>query len=155
MCICLRPTMSRLYHEALNLYLKLLIIGNKEQEFPLHHKSAFWNYYSMQFAMFSYKYISWHHPITCQLSVELMFVLSSGVLVLLVDCILRLAMLAANQKLHSFILHAVLFAPLAFTDTTPLGRILSRFAKDMDVLDNQLPWEISDLLYCFFEVRYT
>lgn len=76
----------------------------------------------------------------------------TGFTELFADALLRLGMLAANQRLHHLILHAVLFAPLSFTDTTPSGRILSRFAKDMDVLDNQLPWEISDLLYCLFEV---
>uniref|UniRef100_A0A1B6GCW0 ABC-type glutathione-S-conjugate transporter n=2 Tax=Cuerna arida TaxID=1464854 RepID=A0A1B6GCW0_9HEMI len=81
--------------------------------------------------------------------------LGQGVVQIGVDVLIRLGMLNANQQMHSLILHAVLFAPLAFTDTTPTGRILSRFAKDIDVIDNQLPWEITDLLYCFFEVIAT
>lgn len=72
---------------------------------------------------------------------------------LLFDILLRLGMLVANEGMHNLMLHAVFFAPLAFTDTTPSGRIISRFSKDMDTLDNSLPWEIIDLIYCFFEVR--
>lgn len=43
--------------------------------------------------------------------------------------------------------------PLVFMDVTPTGRIISRFSKDIDVLDNTLPGEISDLVYCFGDVR--
>jgi len=32
----------------------------------------------------------------------------------------------------------VLAAPLAFFEATPGGRLLQRFAKDMDVIDNNL-----------------
>lgn len=107
---------------------------------------------------------SCYHPSTATLSViallyQLLWLLYqllslSGFVVLIYDILLRLGMLAAAKRLHLLILHAVLFAPLTFTDTTPLGRILARFSKDMDVVDEELPWEISDLLYCLFEVRH-
>lgn len=73
---------------------------------------------------------------------------------LVADALPRLGMLAANQRLHHLLLHAVLFAPLAFTDTTPSGRILSRFSKDLDVLDNQMLWDICDSVFCAFDVCF-
>jgi ATP-binding cassette subfamily C (CFTR/MRP) protein 1 len=58
----------------------------------------------------------------------------------------------AARQMHIVMLHGVMRAPLTFFDTTPIGRIISRFAKDVDVLDTSLPQQISDSIYCTFEV---
>lgn len=58
----------------------------------------------------------------------------------------------AARQMHIMMLRAVMRAPLTFFDTTPIGRIISRFAKDVDVLDTSLPPQISDTIYCLFEV---
>ncbi|CAF3640789.1 unnamed protein product [Rotaria sordida] len=50
---------------------------------------------------------------------------------------------AASRKLHSSILFGVLRAPMAFFDTTPIGRIINRFAKDIDAIDSSLPTSFS------------
>lgn len=64
----------------------------------------------------------------------------------------RLGTLKAAKFLHAFMLWAIFRAPLLFFDTTPVGRVLSRFSKDIDALDVALPELISDGIYCFFEV---
>lgn len=46
--------------------------------------------------------------------------------------------LRASRILHSKMLQAVLFAPLRFHDTTSRGRILNRFAKDIEGLDSSM-----------------
>ncbi|XP_076389766.1 multidrug-Resistance like Protein 1 isoform X2 [Megachile rotundata] len=61
----------------------------------------------------------------------------------------------AARQMHIVMLRAVMRAPLTFFDTTPIGRIISRFAKDVDVLDTSLPQQISDSIYCLFEVIAT
>ncbi|KAG7197439.1 hypothetical protein KM043_013293 [Ampulex compressa] len=61
----------------------------------------------------------------------------------------------AARQMHIMMLRAVMRAPLTFFDTTPIGRIISRFAKDVDVLDTSLPPQISDSIYCLFEVIAT
>lgn len=38
-------------------------------------------------------------------------------------------------------------------DTTPLGRILSRFAKDIDTVDNVLPQIVSQFLSTCYSVN--
>jgi ATP-binding cassette subfamily C (CFTR/MRP) protein 2 len=55
---------------------------------------------------------------------------------------------AASRVLHRTMLSAVLRAPLAFFDTTPTGRILNRFSRDIDTTDGIIPellesWMIS------------
>ncbi|KAK2168341.1 hypothetical protein NP493_1234g00004 [Ridgeia piscesae] len=52
----------------------------------------------------------------------------------------------ASSKLFSALLDAILRAPVSFFDTTPIGRIVNRFAKDMDIVDSTLPSYISFFL---------
>ena len=48
--------------------------------------------------------------------------------------------LKASSKLHNRVFAKVMRAPMHFFDTTPTGRILNRFSKDLDEVDSQLPW---------------
>lgn len=60
--------------------------------------------------------------------------------------------LDAAKELHAKLLSTVLRLPMSFFDTTPLGRLINRFSKDVDTLDNVLPWSIRSWLVCFFTV---
>ena len=44
----------------------------------------------------------------------------------------------ASETLHRNLLHSILQAPQSFFDTTPLGRIISRFSKDLYSIDLEL-----------------
>ncbi|KAF9046870.1 ABC transporter [Hymenopellis radicata] len=44
----------------------------------------------------------------------------------------------ASQRLHSKSITRVMHAPMSFFETTPLGRIMNRFSKDIDTIDNLL-----------------
>ncbi|EJU00125.1 ABC transporter [Dacryopinax primogenitus] len=44
----------------------------------------------------------------------------------------------ASQALHRDAIDRVMHAPMSFFDTTPLGRIMNRFSKDIDTIDNLL-----------------
>jgi len=46
--------------------------------------------------------------------------------------------LRSGEAIHDTLAASVLAAPLAFFEATPGGRLLQRFAKDMDVIDNNL-----------------
>lgn len=48
--------------------------------------------------------------------------------------------IAAARHIHNRALRGVLAAPLRFFDSTPMGRILNRFARDMGNVDDELAW---------------
>jgi ATP-binding cassette subfamily C (CFTR/MRP) protein 1 len=45
----------------------------------------------------------------------------------------------AARNLHNRLFYNVLRLPMAFFDTTPLGRIVNRFSRDTDMIDSYLP----------------
>lgn len=60
--------------------------------------------------------------------------------------------LGASQKLHDNMAESTLRAPVAFFDVTPLGRILNRFAADMDKIDLELTQSLSQGVSTIFSV---
>ncbi|GJJ75899.1 hypothetical protein EMPS_08257 [Entomortierella parvispora] len=56
------------------------------------------------------------------------------------------AIIRTTTAMHSAAFYHVLRAPLSFYDSTPIGRILNRFSKDVDVLDNVLWQMMNDIL---------
>ncbi|KAF5296656.1 hypothetical protein FQR65_LT10196 [Abscondita terminalis] len=61
--------------------------------------------------------------------------------------------LNGSHLLHNTLLQRIVRAPSnSFFDVTPIGRILNRFSKDIDVLDNSLPMIIKGWFNCFLSV---
>ncbi|XP_055685130.1 multidrug resistance-associated protein 1 isoform X4 [Lutzomyia longipalpis] len=71
------------------------------------------------------------------------------------DVTLLLACWSAAVKMHNYFLKNALHLPMEFFDTTPLGRILSRFSKDTDIVDTKLPELLLDWIVCAMEVLAT
>ncbi|KAM6430098.1 LOW QUALITY PROTEIN: ATP-binding cassette sub-family C member 12-like [Liasis olivaceus] len=60
--------------------------------------------------------------------------------------------LRASSTLHSTMFYKILHSPMDFFDTTPTGRIINRFSKDMDEVDMRLPFYAENFLQQFFVV---
>lgn len=63
--------------------------------------------------------------------------------------------LRASNQLHARLATVVLQGSMSFFDTTPLGRILARFASDMNKIDETLPQAVEMALFCVFSVGAT
>ncbi|KAF7481669.1 Hypothetical predicted protein [Marmota monax] len=58
--------------------------------------------------------------------------------------------LMASSSLHDQVFDKILKSPMSFFDTTPTGRLMNRFSKDMDELDVRLPFHAENFLQQFF-----
>lgn len=72
-------------------------------------------------------------------------ILVPAVSVYLSFLIIGLGCLNSARVMHKTLLKSVFHWPMELFDTTPVGRILNRFSKDINALDNVLP----DLLLLF------
>jgi ATP-binding cassette subfamily C (CFTR/MRP) protein 1 len=61
--------------------------------------------------------------------------------------------LSATKVMHKYLLRNILRATTEFFDTTPIGRILNRFSKDIDAADNDLPAVFRAWIMCFLSVH--
>ena len=64
--------------------------------------------------------------------------ISATVIVLLRALKWAVTFVRAAENLHNDLLRNVLRLPMSFFDTTPTGRILTRFARDVDQIDTML-----------------
>ncbi|XP_042313753.1 ATP-binding cassette sub-family C member 2 isoform X2 [Sceloporus undulatus] len=54
----------------------------------------------------------------------------------------------ASRVLHKHLLNNILHVPMSFFDTTPTGRIINRFAKDIFTIDETIPMSFRSWLNC-------
>lgn len=58
----------------------------------------------------------------------------------------------AGQNMHNKMLKSVLSAPIRFFDSTPIGRILQRFSRDIESVDVHLQWSFDSAIHCALQV---
>ena len=62
-------------------------------------------------------------------------------------------MVKASSQLHKALLSNILRQPMArFFDRTPVGRIINRFSRDLDMVDSQMPRSVRMFLQQLFAV---
>lgn len=83
---------------------------------------------------------------TNDMSIYSVLGIAQGFLIFAMQLIQKLAAYSAGRHLHWIILMGVLHAPVSFFDTTPIGRIINRFAKEIESVDTSLPNAVSQVL---------
>ncbi|KAG7197437.1 hypothetical protein KM043_013293 [Ampulex compressa] len=78
--------------------------------------------------------------------------LGQATFVMLAQLALVVGCIRSSKMLQSELLFAIVRSPVGFFDTTPSGRILNRFGKDIDIIDNVLPPNIRAWLFCLASV---
>ena len=63
--------------------------------------------------------------------------------------------LASGRLIHEKMLRAVLGSRIRFFDSTPVGRALQRFSRDLEAIDIHLRWTFEHSLKCFMQVAVT
>lgn len=61
----------------------------------------------------------------------------------------------ASKSLHEKLLHSVLRGNLRFFETTPIGRIVNRFTKDIEATEDNIPYSIKSLIECSLSLLST
>ncbi|XP_053475532.1 canalicular multispecific organic anion transporter 1 [Ictalurus furcatus] len=80
---------------------------------------------------------------------------AQGILVFLGTLLLADGAIRASRILHTQLLTNILRAPMLFFDTTPSGRVVNRFAKDMLTVDEMIPMSFRSWILCLFGVLGT
>ncbi|CAB1338215.1 unnamed protein product, partial [Coregonus sp. 'balchen'] len=76
--------------------------------------------------------------------------MAQGLLVMVSSYTLAMGNIGAARKLHYALLDNKFHTPQSFFDTTPIGRVINRFSKDIYVIDEALPSTVLMFLGTFF-----
>ena len=88
----------------------------------------------------------------CYLGIYALFSAGQVTTVLIASFSLAIAGVYASRSLHSRMLKNILRSPMSFFDTTPLGRVLNRFSKDIYTIDEVIPRSIRMFLFTLFRI---
>lgn len=58
----------------------------------------------------------------------------------------------AGKNMHDKMLKSVLQSPVRFFDSTPVGRILQRFSRDIESVDVYLQWSFDSAVHCALQI---
>ncbi|KAF9392340.1 hypothetical protein CPC16_003376, partial [Podila verticillata] len=75
------------------------------------------------------------------------FAVAQFIVIAIASQLLAITVIRTTRGMHSQAFGKVLHSPLSFFDTTPMRKILNRFSKDVNALDNILWMTLNDIFY--------
>ena len=75
--------------------------------------------------------------------------------VLASDLVFVLMTIKASVTLHDSMLFSILRSTMEFFESTPIGRIINRFSKDVEAVEKNIPEAFKPLCRCVFHVFFT
>ena len=78
--------------------------------------------------------------------------LSQALFVLLASLSMATGSRIASRHLHQGMLVNIMHSPMSFFETTPQGRIMNRFSKDISSIDGMVPRCFNEFLRAFLKV---
>ncbi|KAJ1032245.1 hypothetical protein NDA18_001737 [Ustilago nuda] len=79
-----------------------------------------------------------NQPIGFYMGIYAMLGIVMTIFTFIMGCAMGFLSYYACKRVHHEAIQRVVYAPMAWLDVTPIGRIMNRFSKDVDVVDNQL-----------------
>mmetsp|Transcript_31687 Transcript_31687/g.48507 ORF Transcript_31687/g.48507 Transcript_31687/m.48507 type:complete len:225 (-) Transcript_31687:919-1593(-) len=71
------------------------------------------------------------------------FVLLNSLMVSSRGLTCQLFTLRSTKRVHEEMVDRILHAPInTYFDVTPIGRVLNKFSKDLNAIENQMPWQV-------------
>ncbi|RNA36438.1 multidrug resistance-associated 1 [Brachionus plicatilis] len=81
--------------------------------------------------------------------------LTQNVLTICADILYLHMTYSAAKSLHNVMLFSILRSTMEFFESTPSGRIINRFSKDIDAAERAIPESLKSLCRCLFHVLFT
>ncbi len=78
----------------------------------------------------------------------------SGIIVLIVSTLIALGGPRASLQLHLSLLDGILRCSMYFFESTPTGRLVNLFSKDIDIIDRNIPRAFDFVLECTLECTF-
>ena len=144
------------YLKSIGIILSIFILASYILSFVANGGASFWLvYWTNQYAVNN---ASSNSSNTSSLNVDFYLGvyaglgLVQGLFTFVSTYLLALGAISASRYLHKIMLLNIFRCPLAFFDTTPTGRIINRFSKDIYLIDENIPRSISTFISTAFGI---
>lgn len=144
----------------LNVYSQYLVFGGGKKAWPASVSAALFSDLLNTFCnLFTTVWLSYWSEKRFSgrssgfyIGIYILFAFSSMITTFIASVISLLFGLNAAKGLHNAAAKNILHVPMSYIDTTPVGTIINRFSKDVDILDNELPMSLNFTLNQLFSI---